>query len=262
MRLQELFETTEEDRALISLSSAIYNMLTEYVGTDDTGLIRLGKIGDILDTPVDALQHVSIDLLSGPEFTKRAEADPDSIANGTSQVFAVWEATTDTIILNTEYLDSPRMKTAITHELRHALDEVKSGSFPASKKNKDPENINRYFTPKKKEHRKADPYNNTQYRAQPAEINARFVELLDILSKRIPKWYAKLDASEIKSQLTTDFKNLLVKFEIAELFPEKTKSSDYKRLVKRAYDFMQKEIAHVEADLAKKGTPKNASGQW
>jgi hypothetical protein len=82
------------------------------------------------------------------------------------------------------------------------------------------------------------------------------------LSKRIPQWYNKLDAKDIKKQLSTDFKNLLNKYEIADIFPEKTQSSDYKRLVKRAYDFMQKEMAHVESELAKKGTPKKATGSF
>ena len=254
MRLQELFETTEEDRALISLSSAVYDRVKPYIGTDDDSLISLGKIGDMVDTPLQAVNDVSVELLGGDAFIERAkDPDEDAAMYEGKELLAFYEEDTRTVVLNSDFLDRQRMKTSITHELRHALDEIKSGSYPG--------NAKRYFTPKKKEHRKDDPYSTTQYRAQPAEINARFVEVLDILSKRIPKWYDsnQLDAKDIKKKLSSDFNNLLVKFEIADLFPERTQSKDYKRLVKRAYDFMQKEINHIESqpDIIKRAT-----GNW
>lgn len=252
MRLQELFETTEEDRALISLSSAIYNKVTPYIDSDDDSLIRLGTVSEITDNPFKTLDNVSVELVGGDEFIKRS-IDPgeDPAMYEGKELLAFYEEDTRTIVLNAEYLDRQRMKTTITHELRHALDEIKSGSYPG--------NAKRYFTPKKKEHRKDDPYSTTQYRAQPAEINARFVEVLDILSKRIPKWFNAIDGKDIKKQLSTDFKNLLNKYEIADLFPEKTQSRDYKRLIKRAYDFMQKEIDQIESQPT---TTNRATGSW
>lgn len=253
MRLQDLFETTEEDRALISLSSSIYNKVKSYAELDQP--IRLGKIGDMFDTPINALNDISVELLGGKDFIQKSLDDGELSSDyDGKEVWAFFEEDTNTIFLNSDFLERPRIKTTITHELRHALDYVKSNAYPGD--------ANRYFTPKKKEHRKDDPYSTLNYRAQPAEINARFVEMLDILSKRIPKWYDKLDASEIKPQLTTDFKNLLNKYEIADIFPEKTQSPDYKRLVKRAYDFMQKEMAYVESELAKQGAPKVATGSF
>jgi hypothetical protein len=254
-RPEKINETAEEDRAIISLASVIYNKITPYIDSDGDELVRIGKISDIADTPLHAVDDVSVELLGGDEFIERAkEPDEDIEMYSGKEFLAFYEEDTRTIVLNRDFLGLHRMKTSITHELRHALDEIKSGSFPG--------NANRYFTPKKKEHRKDDPYSTLQYRARPAEINARFVEILDILSKRIPKWYDKLDAGSIKKQLSTDFKNLLNKYEIADIFPEKTQSPDYKRLVKRAYDFMQKEMAHVESELAKNGTPKKATGSF
>lgn len=252
MRLQELFETTEEDRALISLSSAIYDKVKSYIGTDSNELVRIGKIGNIVDTPLQAVNDISIEIQGGPDFIERAK-DPkeDAAMYEGKELLGFYEEDTHTVVLNSEFLGRHRMKTTITHELRHALDEIKSGSYPG--------NAKRYFTPKKKEHRKDDPYSTTQYRAQPAEINARFVEILDILSKRVPKWFTAIDGNNIKKQLSTDFKNLLQKFEIADLFPEKTQSADYKRLVKRAYDFMQKEINHIESQPE---TTQRATGGW
>jgi hypothetical protein len=43
-------------------------------------------------------------------------------------------------------------------------------------------------------------------------------------------------------------KRLFIMHNITSLFPEKTASSDYKRLVKRAVDFIQKEISYVNRD--------------
>lgn len=248
MRLQELFETTEEDRALISLSSAIYAKLQPYTGGNldyenifdvpEQQLIRLGKISDMFDTPITALNDISIEVQGGDPFIERAKDPEQSISDYEGKaLYGFYEEDTRTVVLNLELLDKHRMKTSITHELRHALDEIKSGSFPGDAKG--------YFTPRKKEHRKDDPYSTTQYRAQPAEINARFVEVLDILSKRIPQWHNKLPPDQVRPKVMNDLTHLLVKYEIADLFPEKTQSKDYKRLIKRAVDFIDKELQHV-----------------
>ncbi len=254
MLLQHLFETSEEDRAIISLSSAIYAKISQYSNNDPT-FVNLGKIGDMFDTPLHSLDDISITLEGGDEFIQHAQDPNDPQDYTDKELRAYWDEDTKTIAINKDYIGTHRMKTTITHELRHALDNEKSNSYPGN-------GAQRYFTPKKKEHRKNDPYSTAQYRARPAEINARFVELLDVLSKRIPQWYNKLPPEQIKKQLSTDFKNLLNKYEIADLFPEKTQSSDYKRLYKRAYDFMQKEMNHTESELAKQGVNKHATGEW
>ena len=250
MRLQVILETTEEDRALIALSSAIHSLVTAQ-DLDDPALTHLGSIGDLVQIPTVGLEKVKIDLEGGDQFMRHAmEDNPDTDWHG-KEIHAFWDEPTRTIVLNKDLVRTPRMITTITHELRHALDELKSGSYPGG--------AARYFTPKKKEHRIDDPYSTVQYRAKPAEINARFVEILHILSKRVPRAYQNLEPSEIKPQLSTDFKNLLTKYEIADLFPEKTKSPDYKRLVKRAYDFMDKELSNLELQPT---ATKHATGNW
>lgn len=275
MRLCELFlkETSEEDRALISLSAEIYKKMYTYRNSGKVDSIKLGKISDIVDTPINALHHVNIDLARGTKFAERAKDEnnkDEDLSNMT--ILGVWEYSTNTIVFNLDYLDKPRMKTTVTHELRHALDEVKSKSFPVSRNYKKPkEKINpvtgikepgtefvKYFTPKNKAYRK---FKSASY-AQPAEINARFVEVLDYLTRYIPKRYADTDSASIKGQLTKDLNKLFNRFSIAQFFPEKTASADYKRLIKRAYDFMDKEMAYVEAGLKKAGKPKIATGSW
>ena len=255
MRLQELFESTEEDRALISLSSAIYAQLKQYINVDqdytdeDQELISLGKIGDLFDTPIGVLNNVSLELQGGQPFLRRAEAmaGEDDLSFSGKIIMGIWDEKTNSAIFNLDYLDSDRMRTSITHELRHALDEYKSGSFPPSPKNKNPEKTNRYSVPKKKAHRKEDPYSNMQYLAQPAEINARFTEVLDTLATGIIPRASKLQPDQVRPKVMHDLNHLLTKYEIADLFPEKTQSRDYKRLIKRAVDFIDKELAHLNS---------------
>lgn len=254
---EELNETTEEDRALISLSSSVYEKVKPYIGDkeyDDAEqqLIRIGKIGDLLDTSIPALDNITIELQSGEPFLERALSDGDNIEDFKGRIMmAFWEEETQTIVLNLDQIGLEQIRTSITHELRHALDEVKSGSYPGSAK--------RYFTPKKKSQRKDK---TTNYKAQPAEINARFAELLHKITDLVPKRYKTVPPNLLRQQATRDFNNLLVKYEIADLFPEKTRSPAYQRLVKRAYDFMQKEMAHVESELDKQGNPKKATDSF
>jgi hypothetical protein len=241
MRLQELFETTEEDRALVSLSSAIYAKLQNYFVTEpdytdeEQEIVSLGKIGDLFDTPIEVLNNVGLELQGGEPFIERSKESNGKKYEGI--VLAMWDESIKTIVLNLDYLDADRIRTTITHELRHALDEYKSGFFPGNAKG--------YFTPRKKEHRKEDPYSTAQYRAQPAEINARFTEVLDVLSTSIIPRALKQSPDQARPKIMHDLNHLLLKYEIADLFPERTQSSDYKRLIKRAVDFVDKEIAHL-----------------
>ena len=229
MRLQELFETSNEDRALISLSSAIYNTIKTHDGD-------LGTIGDLYDTSIPALNNISISVVGGSEFIRHITGANNVKDYSEKKVYAVWDADTMSIVFNKDLINEERMKTSVTHELRHALDEIKSSSYKGGGLD--------YFTPKKKEHRIDDPI---QYRAQPAEINARFTEILHKLTDIIPKRKQTVEPSELKNRLMHDLNHLFVKYEIADLFPEKTQSRDYKRLIKRAYDFINKETAMLAA---------------
>ena len=252
MKVQELFETSDEDRALISLSSVIYAKIKEHIGTE-RDLVSLGKVRELADTPLIALNEISIDIMGGEAFLRRLHDIPpeDVLKDDLKSAVAFWDEDADAVVFNRDFLETERMRTTVTHELRHALDSVKANKFPGDAK--------RYFTAKKKEHRKDDPYSTTKYRAQPAEINARFTEVLHQLSVIIPKRYKLVEPHLLRQQLTRDFNNLLIKYEIADLFPEKTKSPAYKRLIKRAYDFIQKEMAHIES---LPDTTKRASGNW
>ena len=246
-----LNETTEEDRALISLAQAIFDHIQQYADSDEQ-VINLGEIGELFDTPVGVLNEVYLSLVDDETMFDELQSRSSKPLNPNDKRYGFWDGSEgqELIILNIKYI--PHIKSIISHELRHALDDYKS-KFAASSSEK-------YTTAKKKLHKDSqDPH--VSYEASRNEINARFLQVLDILVKRVPMAY-KLEPSEIKPQLLKDFNNLLTKFKIAYLFPEKEKSPDYKRLLKRGYDFMQKEMSHIESSLANAGTPKVATGNW
>ncbi len=260
MRLQELLETTEEDRGLISLSSAISDYLKtvdvdseenapeyddEYDSDfdDDRGErdepIILGKIGDLFDTPFEVLNKVTLELQSG--FGLKARDGRSNDGPTGSIIKGLWDGNNGTLVLNKDYVGTKSIKSTIAHELRHALDDYKSNgeAFKIG---------GRYVTPKKKEHRKPtnDPYfGNVAYLAEPAEINARFVQVLHDLVPVIQR-SVKLPGDNGKRSIESGLNKLFQDHKIADLFPEKTKSKAYQRLVKRAHDFINKELAHVQ----------------
>jgi hypothetical protein len=154
----------------------------------------------------------------------------------------VWDPNTDTIWINSERLSDLRLKVIrlISHELRHALDDMKS-DYRASESD-------RYDTPKNPAYRniKKDPYyGNLSYLAKPSEINARFVEVLTLLSRTIARDFIQTGTRGLRDKAISDLYRFLETKKILNLFPEKEKSADYKRLLKRAVDFIDKEIAYL-----------------
>ncbi len=220
MKLFELFltEMTEEDRAISSLSSSLADILKK-VDLDQPFPINIGKIGNFLSTPLKSLEDIDVIIDSDENM-------PDN--------FGEWD---DGIMkINASVLDNAKLKRLVSHELRHALDDYKS-DFRANSSHK-------YSTPKKQAYRSS--VGNLAYKAQPAEINARFVEVLDLMTLSIKKNFEKgLRDQDLKSAVMVDFKKALESRYITQLFPEKERSKDYKRLMSRAMDFIDKEIKYI-----------------
>lgn len=240
MRLQELFltETTEEDRAIISLANVVYNHVkkyTDYVDPNSTEPMDIGKIDDFADTPLEGMEDIHI-ALQQSEALGRAVAEQNKEEYEGKDPLGLWDSSGPTITLNADRISSERIKSTIVHELRHALDDLKSkGRAGTSAK---------YDTPKKKVHRKKDPYaKNFPYLAKPSEINARFSQVLDGLTDSISK-NSNMNPQQLWDQEMKVLKRLFIMHNISDLFPEKERSPDYKRLMKRAADFIQKEIKY------------------
>ena len=85
------------------------------------------------------------------------------------------------------------------------------------------------------------------YLSQPAEINARFVQVFNIMAKAIEVAVKKLPPEKVDAFIMKKLDEYMKHFHIAEIFPEGTKSKDYQRLMKRAMDFIQKEKAHLNS---------------
>lgn len=264
MRLQELFlvETTEEDRAIVSLASAINSHIQKYEGEDAGGDFYdgdeeedpddtetdestvVGSIGELFDTPLSVLNSINIILQSdyGIRLRKKKENAERGVKSPVSEtIMGMWYPSSRAIVLNKDYIGYNNLRTVISHELRHALDDFKS-DFKANKTG------GSYSIPRKKEHRKDtnDPYyGNVRYLAEPAEINARFLQVLDVMVRAIKNYAPKLGPDGGRDRIIKHFHKLLADERIAELFPEKEKSKDYKRLMKRGVDFIDKEIAYV-----------------
>lgn len=252
MRLVELFlrETSDEDRALISLSSAIYKYVQRFSSEEDnydnaddaeSQILRIGKIGQLFDTPVEALRGVNLELMPDDAIANRLkkEVTDDSVIRhpSTNDLLGIWMGDSRSIVLNSDYLSTNYLKTAITHELRHALDDIKSGFKAAGSDS--------YSTPKNKAHR-TDP--DTKYIAEPAEINARFLEVLHNMVPAI-KRYVKLTHTNARNFAIEELYKQFDRHRIAELFPERTESRDYRRLMRRAVEFIDKEIKHQKSQL-------------
>jgi predicted SprT family Zn-dependent metalloprotease len=272
MRLVEIFlkETTEEDRAIISLAQAIFQDVEKLAkkeepedpawydhedpGYDDSRdiadllrekkepeIIHLGKIGGLYDTPLTALNNIKIDLQDGASLDKRASNEPEKYVEQDSDfhTVGVWLPDEKTISLNKDYLNTPKRKahlrSVVAHELRHALDDVKSKFKATSSKS--------YMNPRTK-FQKSLPTDADKTRAQPIEINARFVELLNSLVPAIKYAVNNLQPEEIRGYIMKELQEGLVHHQLADLFPEKEKSPQYKRLMKRVVDFVQKEVKH------------------
>jgi len=267
MRLQELFlmESTDEDRAIISLASALWQKALKYKKPDrepehqyhdddfddddvpddfeepeEDVIIKLGTIGKLLNTPLEILNPVKVQLQSDYGLRKRVKnEDGLEVMKEKGSYYGLWDPDKNTMTLNRDLIDEPAVRSAIAHELRHALDDYKS-DFKAG-------TSTRYWTPKDKSYRGVtdDPYlGNVDYIAKPGEINARFVETLNSMVPVIKKAVKDLEPEYLRSYILAQFKDALRHHSISHLFPEKEKSKDYKRLVNRGIEFMRKEVEH------------------
>lgn len=232
MKLRELFESSDEDRAIISLSTAIYDHIEHYEYDFDDEAIYVGKIGDLFDTPFTVLNNVSIELQ--PAESMNPELNPTDADVGR------WDNKTATILLNKDELGTNFLKTTISHELRHALDDYKSRAKTSLDKG-------RHVTPKNKAYRGVTNHpllGDVSYIAQPVEINARYVQVMHDMVPLIGR-AANLPTDQARSNIMRHLNRLLNRYHIAQLFPEKEKSNDYKRIIKRAVAFIDKELAYA-----------------
>lgn len=218
--IQFLIETSNEDRAIVSLSKTLFSIGLKAINQSNKSRINLGKISDVVDTPLVGVNDINLVIVS-PAIIGKMYGNPAKPNK------AVWDSNDDTIYLNSQIFERPSGQLVIAHELRHGLDDMKS-NYAASESN-------RYGTARK---------NTDQYLGQPAEINARFLEVLSALTPFIKRMMSEKQPN-YRQVIIDRLYQLFDILKISQMFPEKTNSRDYKRLIKRAIDYIDKEINYL-----------------
>lgn len=245
MRLRELYliETTDEDRAIVSLGVSIYQYLQKY--EPDNEPVKVGELGNIVDlttSPLKCLSDVTLELLPEEMMYDELNSGGSNYTNYSGSPVGFWDNIENVIKINKDKVNAKNLSSTISHELRHALDDIKSEGRASQS--------DRYFTPKNKDiGHPDDPYTaHLSYLAQPAEINARFVQVMKGVSIAIKTAHNKgMDAEQTKKFVMQKLKEFLQRYHFSDVFPEKTESKDYKRILKRAMDFIEKETAHIKS---------------
>lgn len=218
-----LTETTDEDRALSSLAKTLFTVVTRFSSTNPKGGV-VGRIGKIVDTPIVALNNIKIKVLPNVKFYR--ELGEDLPPEGKAPASGFWDPNTDTIVLNMHYANSLRWHKTIVHELRHALDDVKS-EYRASDKN-------RYS-----QHR--DGYLHT-----PMEIHARYLAGVHMALQRLKRMYNAGDSKQqVLASLPGIINDVLDTNQITRVLPGRYKTPAYKRLASRAYQLLSTEVNHI-----------------
>lgn len=249
-----LLEDVAIDRAIIQLAKVINNDLASNNGKPRKMSSYVLQLPDVYkETIGNSLNNVSVKPYTGKTIFKIVhpgkEFKKDYMMHGVWNADDDFSAQSGILGVNKDLIGTNEGTSAIAHELRHAADDVLSGG-------KTIDNFG-YNNPKKKELRTG----RTDYTARPAEINARFSQAMEQMTRGIPIAYKKPE-NEIKSKLKQFLVHTFNKFEISELFPEKEKSRDYKQLMKRAMNYIQTEMNEYEQKLEAAGTPKHATGNW
>lgn len=238
--IQYLIETASDDHALVAIASIITNYVAErdtyfrkkYNKLDATqmGILSLGTISQIVNK--DSTNGIQALKSLPPEFGSiklrmKNLKDEDGTYEGE------WEPDYNRIILNYKMLeigfDPSNFKTYMVHELRHALDHYKANKKDSTK----------YYADKKRN----DVIDNDfkAYQSRDAEINARYAQAVASMDEQLKRDFwttGAFDSKSIYSLVQSKFK----RYDIAYLFPEKTESPQYKRLVNRAVQYIQHKL--------------------
>lgn len=223
MRIQEIIlETTEDDRSISTLAARLRKRVIAFAADKPRGGV-IGKLAELVNgTPLESMAGVTLQVLPNSLFYKSL-GDPEKDPKAGS-VHGFWDPDRNRIVLNLRHVQALSLSKTIAHELRHALDDIKS-DYRAS----DPDN--RYG-----KHPEGSLY-------QPDEINARYAESMHIAILKIGKlaregWTKTELMSELPEIIEFAFKANL----ITHVMPTRYSDRAYRHLVSRAYRLLSAEI--------------------
>lgn len=231
MLVRELFETTADDRSIIATASTLAKKLRDM---EYTRAKNVGSIGKLVPNSSPELHDVIVKIGSDKHLG--------------SDVGGLYDPGTNTVWVNFTILGYPNSASLIAHELRHALDHIKSKgkAFLSTK----------YSTPKKKEHRTSNhpEIGDAAYLADPGEINARLVEVARevLLSLHKEAKKGNPDLESLRASGIMSMYRHLDEYDIGQLFPERTESKQYKRLVSRIMQLVDNEAGKLIAKYSPK----------
>ena len=223
MRLQEiLLETTEEDRRISTLAAQLRKRVMAFVAGKPRGGI-IGKLAELVKgTNLESMAGVTLQVLPNSMFYKSL-GDPERDPKAGS-VHGFWDPDRNRIVLNLRHVQALSLSKTIAHELRHALDDIKS-DYRAS----DPDN--RYG-----KHPKGTLH-------QPDEINARYAESMHIAILKIGKLAREgWTKAELMSELPEIIKFAFDANLITHVMPNRYSDRAYRHLASRAYRLLSAEV--------------------
>jgi hypothetical protein len=208
MRITDLLtETVQDDRALVSIASEITQYVKENPEEFETGSSAV-PVADLID----------IDI-TDPAIEKLMSIKVEFGHTGSISTGGIYKHPSKTIKINSEFLSMQlwdRIETNLVHELRHALDDIKSAGklyrgeyLPQYRTATDPDDSN----------------------SAPSEINARLSQAQHLMMDRIKQ----LPNTPSSAELNQIIFDCLDKFDLVDHFPNGTADPAFKRLVSRMY---------------------------
>ena len=201
MKLIELIRETRADQIdLEDLASKINQYLLQGGKNSTVGKIT-GTTGPLAAIRIS--RRVRIPKTQGLSVNATAAYDPD----------------TRTILVPKE----PRqLESEIVHELRHALDDVKSaGKFLQGRKTSTPRSLTS---------------TSSAYLSTPVEINARFTQAIQSIVKDLQG--TSPSHEEIMQAIKVEF----LAQDITQFFPKRMADPDYRRLLTRALSYLESRL--------------------
>jgi hypothetical protein len=205
MRIADLLtETVQDDRAITHIAA----QLTQHAKHSPEDFETSSPISDLID----------IDI-TDPAIEKLMSIKVEFGHTGSISTGGIYKHPSNTIKINSEFLSMQlwdRIETNLVHELRHALDDIKSaGKLYRGK-----------YLP---QYRTAT--DSTDTNSAPSEINARLSQAQHLMMNRIKQ----LPDTPDSAQLNRLIFDCLKQFDLVGYFPDGTADPAFKRLVSRMY---------------------------
>jgi hypothetical protein len=225
MKLQQVLEGIEDQHTLIRAANSLYAKLKPMATSEfqPSEAQMLGPIGKFVNTGNKQIDAIDVVLYGAEEM--QAFARQEYSEENAERYMGFWDPEYKMLVLNRDRLGESRMRTIITHELRHALDDILSGYRATSS--------DRYTQAPDASNSDRD----YQYLASPMELNARFSEVLHLMTGVMRKALRENPANA-RDVAIKRFGEAMRARQIEQLFPEKTKSRTYRQLVKRGMLFI------------------------